>query len=388
MASFSLMSVFFVAMGVGTITPALQNLAEAFPEVPFTTVLMLSTLPSLFIIPFTIIAGAVAGTKIGFKPLLIVSLFLFIIGGAAPYFMSDFNTILVSRAVFGIGLGILTPLGNAIVMKLFDGQQRANMLGLGTVIMNVGGIVLQLLAGILCSINVKYTWLAHLLAILSLVIVILFLPEPEKDVRAAGEKVKMPGGVYLLSTVFGIFFMLMYPMLLNMSTIIISSGLGNAAAAGTVLSMFTVGGMISGALFGKVFQIFKKYCIPVGVLTATIGVAFVNYSNSLLILTIGCFIVGFGLSILMPAIFMDIGTMVSPAGFAMASGILMAFMNIGGFISTFYMQMIASATGNDSPKFPIFITMICYAIIAVVWGFVKMREKPMAPPAPPTAPAV
>ena len=48
--------------------------------------------------------------------------------------------------------------------------------------------------------------------------------------------------------------MVNYPLLVNMSTIIITDNLGDAASAGVVLSMFTVGGMIAGAIFGKVYQ--------------------------------------------------------------------------------------------------------------------------------------
>ena len=42
---FAIMSIFFIAMGIGTITPAIANIVKAFPEIPFTTILLASTLP-------------------------------------------------------------------------------------------------------------------------------------------------------------------------------------------------------------------------------------------------------------------------------------------------------------------------------------------------------
>lgn len=223
LVTIAVMSVFFIAMGIGTITPAIQSIAEAFPEIGFSTILLVSTLPSLFIIPSTYIAGMVVGTKVGYRPLLIAGVLLFSLAGAAPYILtSSFAIILVTRALFGIGLGVIMPLGNALILSLYEGQERANMLGLSGVVMNLGGIALQLLGGILAAIKWNYAFLAHLLGIISLIMVLFMLPEPEKKAEQVDEKIVIPGSVYLVSILFGIAMMVNYPLLVNMSTIIIT----------------------------------------------------------------------------------------------------------------------------------------------------------------------
>lgn len=373
LVTIAVMSIYFIAMGIGTITPAIQNIAEAFPQIDFTTILLVSTLPSLFIIPSTVLAGMLAGNKMRYRTLLIIGILLFVIAGTAPAFMNDFTAILISRAVFGIGLGIISPLGNALILKLFDGQERANMLGLSTIVMNIGGIVLQMLGAILCSINWHYAFLAHLLGIISLVIVLFMLPEPEREVQAAGEKIKMPTVIYIISLLFGIATMLNYPMLVNMSTIIITGNLGNAASAGVVLSMFTVGGMVAGAIFGKLYQYTNRFAISVGLLIVSIGAGFVYYANSLVLLTVGATLVGIGFSIVMPAVMMIIGMVVPPAGFAAASGILMAFMNLGGFVSPYYIDLLAKISGQDPVRFPIFFEMVVYGIAAAVYTLARLK---------------
>lgn len=369
----AVMSIYIIAMGVGTITPAIQNIAMAFPEVPFSTVLLVSTLPSLVLIPFTLLTGAIAGSKMSYRSLVILGIVLFLLGGTAPVFLNDFTTILVSRAVFGVGLGIISPLGNALILKLFDGQQRANMLGVGSIVMNVGGIILQMLGAFLCSISWRHTFLAHLLGVLSLLIVLFMLPEPEKVEQVAGEKAKVPGGVYAISILFGFCMMLNYPMLLNMSTIIIEGKLGEAPQAGFVLSMFTVGGMLAGAVFGKMFKIAGRFTIPIAMLLTSAGLGFVNYAGNLALLTVGATTVGLGFGIMMPGVMMIIGRITPPAAFAIASGVLMAIMNVGGFISTYYMQLLANITGDTSVRFPIFIGMVCYAIIAVIYALFSIK---------------
>ncbi|AEE90493.1 Major facilitator superfamily MFS_1 [Tepidanaerobacter acetatoxydans Re1] len=372
--TFAIMSVFFIAMGVGTITPAIQNIAEAFPHINFSTILLVSTLPSLFIIPSTALAGVVAGNQVRYRTLLIVGILLFTVAGAAPAFMNDFATILIARAFFGIGLGVIMPLGNAMILNLFDGQERANMLGLSGLVMNLGGIVLQLLGGILCSIKWNYAFLAHLLGVISLVMVIFMLPEPEKQKEEDKGKISIPFSVYLASILFGIAMMLNYPLLVNMSTIIITDNLGDAASAGIVLSMFTVGGMLAGAIFGKLYQKATRFTIPIGLAIMAIGAGFVYYANNLMLLTFGMTLVGIGFGIVMPAVMMIIGMIVSPASFAAASGILMAFMNLGGFVSTYYIAFLSNI--NSAIRFPIFVAMVAYGISAVVYALTQLKTPP------------
>jgi len=47
-------------------------------------------------------------------------------------------------------------------------------------------------------------------------------------------------------------------MLVNMSSIIAVSGMGGAGDAALVLTMFTVGGMLGGLIFAKVFGILQR----------------------------------------------------------------------------------------------------------------------------------
>lgn len=381
MVTFAVMSVFFVAMGIGTITPAIQSIADAFPDVAFSTLLLVSTLPSLLIIPATLFSGAMAGTKIGYRPLLLVALILFLAGGVAPAFLNNFTTIFLSRAVFGIGIGLLSPLGNALVLGLFEGQERANMLGLGGVVMNLGGIAFQMLGGFLAAISWRYAFLAHGLAVISLLVVLFLLPEPEKVEVPAGPKATMPLAVYVISLLFGIAMMLNYPMLVNMSTIIISGNLGTAASAGMVLSMFTVGGMVAGSIFGKLHQIVQRFTISVGLTITALGMALVYYANSLLTLTVGTTGVGIGFGLVMPAVMMILGTIVPPHAFAIASGILMAVMNAFAFLSTYYIEFIARVTGEPAIKSPIFIALCAYVAAVVIYTLANLKSpaKPSAP---------
>lgn len=381
---FAIMTIFFVAMGVGTITPAIANIAAAFPDVPFTTILLASTLPSLLIIPSTLITGAVAGKKVGYKPLALLGLALFAISGMAPAFVnSTFTIVLVFRAIFGISLGILSPLGNALVMEIFEGQKRANMLGVGSFVMNIGGIALQFLGGALSGVSWELCFVGHFPAIISFVLVLLFLKEPEKpqvsaDTSGNVVKDKMSASVWVISIIFGFTMMLIYPMLMNMSSIIADvKQVGDATQSAVVLSMYTVGGAISGVLFGKVYEKLQKFIITIAFLGGAAGIALIIFGNSVFMMTAGTTITGIFYMLTMPLTIMLLGMYAPPSLGGMAVSIMMAVMNAFAFVSTYWISFVGNMTG-DVFLAPLKAAIIGFIAIGVIFLFINPFPKQKA----------
>lgn len=377
----AVLSVFFVQMGIGTITPALASIAAAYPTIPFTTLLLVSTLATLTSVPATLISGRLAGSVVKYKTLLIIGMVLFIGGGIIPYFMTDFAAILAVRAVFGIGLGIVIPLGGALIIAFFEGETRAQMMGFGNVAANVGGILFQLLGGIAASAFWGYSFLVHGLGIVTLIL-ILFLPEPVKaPAQAAGEeKPKMPKSVYGFALTAFAMMALLYPLLVNMSTLIAVGGMGGAADAALVLTMFTVGGMLAGFLFAKVFHIFQKNTLSLGLGLLAVAMMCIGFGNTIVFMYLGATAAGFGFSFVIPTVFMDLGAAVHPSLMPTASGIVMASMNIGGFASAYFFAFIAGLFGmTEVLKFPFYVGMTAYAVAAVVYILIKPKKENILP---------
>lgn len=377
----AIMAIFFIAMGIGTITPAIANIAAAYPDIAFTTIILASTLPSLMIIPTSLITGAIAGSKVKYKTLALIGLALFTIGGMAPtYFNESFNTVLIFRAIFGIGLGILSPLGNVLIMGFYEGQERANMLGVGSFVMNIGGIVLQFLGGAFSGISWELCFAAHFPAIISFFIVLLYLKEPQaEESQAAGGKAaskeKMPVSVWVISAIFGFTMMLIYPMLVNMSSILSEvKQIGGSTSSAVVLSMYTVGGAVSGILFGKLYEKINKLIIPFMFVGGALGVAIIILGNNLFMVTVGVFIVGLTYLMSLPFTAMLLGMYASPSQSAMAMSIMMAVMNAFAFISTYWIGFTGSLTG-DIFMGPLYATVIGFIAIGVIFVFVNPYPK-------------
>lgn len=379
----SVMSIFMLSMGLSAVVPALASIIGHFAPQGYSinTLLLVSTLPSLLTIPAALLAGALAGNKAKFKTLAFFGVLLFVVAGAVPAFANDFVVILIERAVFGIGLGIISPLGNALVLGLFEGQQRAKMLGLGTFIMNIGGILLQFLGGYLANYGWNYSFYAHALGLLSLILVILFLPEPKSVPIAANEekpKIKIPGNVWLISILFGLAFMINYPTLLNMSSLIAQKNIGQSTAAGIILSLYTVGGMLSGLSFSILFKALKRYVVTAALFLIAASAAGILYSNNLILIAIFTTLSGFAFSLLIPTVFMIIGMTVKPMAVAMASSIFMAVMNLFAFLATYWIGAIGAIVGDVITK-PIFIGMTLFIFAGII--FIFLNPFPKAAPA-------
>lgn len=383
---FAIFSFSFLAMIIGVTSPALASIAQAFPQVDFSVVVLIATLPALAMVPFSIIGGKLAGNVMTFRSLAIISVILVIIGGTAPYFMNSFAGILVMRVVMGAGCGLGSPIPAALIMSFFEGKEIENLMGYNGIIQNIGGIVFQLLGGILCAISWRNTFLTHLLSIIPLIIVIFLLPEPEKVEKAKGEKVKMPGMVYVWSTIFLVYEMLLYPMLTGMSSLILANNLGTAASAGVVLTMFTVGGMIAGAIFGRVYHIATKYTIVIGMIANAIGYILLIYGNSILVFTIAATIVGVGFGFIMTSILMYVGMPVPQSAQPLAISIAIAFMSIGGFISSFFFAFIEHTFNITSMRFPFILGVICLVAYSIVQTLINLKSPKTQGPSVPGNP--
>lgn len=363
----SILSLFFVAMGVTIVTPAMATLAQHFEG---KDVSWISTLPTLFVVIATFAAGQVMGKSVKYRTLAVVSCILYLIGGCAPAFFDNYTGTLVCRAILGLGLGLMSPLGNALIIGLYEGQKQASMLGYGTLFMNAGGIIMQLLGGSLAEIGWNYTFYGHAFCLIALVMAI-FLPEPEAPPVSQGankgSKEKVSGVVWGIAILFCLFNVLNFPVMMNISVLFEVRNAGGAAAAATSLSLYTVAGCVAGFLFGKIFQIAQRWCLTIGYSLCGLGALLVYMGSTAVVMTIGLMMLGFGFSIIMPTFFAWTGVSTPPSTIAIATSILMALMNLGGFASSFWLKLLAAVAG-ESIYSAILVEIVVFFAIAV--GFV------------------
>lgn len=377
----SLLAVYFAANIIFITSPALNSWAtQLYPDISYSTVLFLSTISSLLMIPGSLAAGAVLGKKVRFKTMAVISMGGIIIAGCLPFFFRNFMFVLVMRAIVGFCIGLGFPLQSTLSLKLFNDEERPGVLGMATFVMACGSIFYMLVSGYVSDIDSAYAFLVHGILIIPLILVIVFLKEPMADSldykvsdNANGEK--LPLMAIFASIMFMFIFFAFYPVLLNMSAIIEYEGIGAAAITGLISSLYTIGNAIAGLVFAGLYKKAGKYIIPVGVVLWVIGMAIFSLGSGIVPIVIGVVLSGLAAQIVWPGTVNSFSEYVPASKQSMATAIFVSGMNVGCFFTTFFISGVARVTGNANPRTPCQIGLVIVVVFAVVWSVTEIRRK-------------
>lgn len=365
----------FMCQASMIIGPALADLSKAYPDIPYSNILLISTIPQLCGIVVALITGKIAGTKVRYRTLAVCGAFFALVGGIMPYFFRSFPMIIVSRIIFGMSYNVAVPLASSLPLLYFDKQKAANLMGVSAAAQSVAGTILQLIAGVVCAANVHLTWLVHLYFVIPLIGILIFLPEPAKQVMAeapiAAEKKEKPKKNYKLPllqfAMFGLAFCVFYPLILNMSSIIIGEDLGTSAIAGTVLSVYTIAGMVGGMLFGQLYKVFKRFTVPFLLGCLAISLALGYFGKSIPMLMVASAFGGAGFACFGPALMVRARETLPAEAISPAAGTMSACLKVGAFLSAYYVSLVTKISGDANPRVPVIVGLVVIVAIAIPW---------------------
>lgn len=133
------------------VSPILGDLNKIFPSATDLEIQMLSSLPSLLIIPFILLSGKLT-EKVNNLLLLQIGLALFGASGIL-YLLSDkmWQLIAVS-AMLGMGSGLIVPLSTGLISRYFVGSYRTKQFGYSSAITNITLVLATTLTGYLAEV--------------------------------------------------------------------------------------------------------------------------------------------------------------------------------------------------------------------------------------------
>lgn len=118
------------------ISPILGDLNKIFPKATDLEIQMLTSLPSLLIIPFVLLAGKLSVGRDKLK-ILAVGLSIFFLSGVACLFARSMMWLIVISCILGIGAGMVIPFSTGLVVDYFTGDYRVRQLGYSSSINNL-----------------------------------------------------------------------------------------------------------------------------------------------------------------------------------------------------------------------------------------------------------
>ncbi len=150
-------------MGVSSIVPALPGMVKELDMTPAHVgwVISVFTLPGVFMAPFV----GVFADRVGRRVVLVPSLFIFALFGAACFWAGDLKTLLWLRFFQGIGAGALGVLFGVLIGDLYEGDERTKIMGFNSSVLAVGTAGFPFIGGMLAMLGWNWPFLLPLAAI-------------------------------------------------------------------------------------------------------------------------------------------------------------------------------------------------------------------------------
>ena len=380
---FAILSIVFVSKLLEIVSPAIQSIGMAL-NVPYTSLMLIMTIPVLVSIPVTLLVGFITGNIFRYRTVLSFGLLLMAVAGMAPFFLREWTLILVARGLFGVGQGIIMPIVLALIFRLVATEKQATLMGMQNVVAGVAGMVFSFASGILASMSWTYPFLLNAVTIVSFIIVLIFLPEPAKQEKPAGLPDQalpdqalpkpsggIPAGFWVYVIIMFVFSVLNFPSMGNISIVLDELGM-SPAMAGTALMLMTCGTLVAGLIFGAVFKRIGLKTIALGFFASCIAQLLMATGTVFASFAIGMFLVGFGgLGMAFAGLFMASGKSVGPEKSSVVMSITMTGMNVGLFISPFIFSAVMMAVGIPSMRLPYWIALVGFAVLGVIGLLVK-----------------
>lgn len=357
------------------ISPISEKLLTVFPSATELDIQLLSTLPSLFIIPFILLAGYLS-KWMSYTKLLYIGLSLFLLSGALYFLCGTMGQLIAVSVLLGAGAGLIIPLSTSLVSMFFYGTYRTRQFGYISAITNIALVVATAVAGWLADVNWRLPFLVYLLPIVSL----LLMPSLGRSGKTIGvsnlrEQVS-DGVVNYRSLLKYMLYYLFITYLVMVVSINLPFRLGNlgydSGVSGMFISLFFVAMMLPGFFINRVIAVLGKWILFFALLLIAVGLLDIYLNGSLLFIAVGCFAVGFGYGIAQPYIYDVTASLAPPAKVTYVLALLMTMNYVAILVSPFGVEAVGDITGNKGVLLPFLVNSVM-AFVAMLFLFFWRR---------------
>lgn len=339
-------------MASAVMAPALPSIQAAFADTPnglFLTKMILSG-PALIIVLTAPLAGWLAD-RWGRRPLLLAGLALYALGGASGGFVDSLYLILAGRAVLGLGVAAIMTASIALIADLFQGAERARLLGLQQAFSHGGAIFLQVFSGALADITWRAPFYTYALSVLLLALALFAIEEPDHAANTAAAPPPAAGGprprltiaiiMATAMTIMGCFYMIPVQLAFHLEEMAGATALMAGLAIAWMSACATATALLYGRVKGRIGHVWMVVAIG-GVMS--FGFIVLGLAGSYAVAIVALTVIGLGFG---PMVANQAGwlTDIAPhAARGRAVGGLTLALFLGQFISTPAIQPVIGAT--------------------------------------------
>lgn len=368
------------------VSPILGNLTKIFPKATDLDIQMLTSLPSLLIIPFILLGGKLT-EKVDFVRILKIGLWLFAASGILYLISNKMWQLIVVSALLGIGSGLIIPLSTGLISKYFVGTYRVKQFGLSSAITNFTLVIATAVTGYLAEVSWHLPFLVYLLPLISILLV-GHLKESQSDAAvepssqsttpseqtAAADTGGSKYGIHIrhllqIMLFYGVTTFIVLAVIFNLSFLMekhhFSSG-----NSGLMISLFFLAIMAPGFCLDKIVDELKERTKAYSLLSMAVGLALIWIAPIEWLIIPGCILVGLGYGIIQPMLYDKTTHTALPQKATMALAFVMMMNYLAILLYPFIIDFLQNLFHTQSQEFP-FIFNLLITIATFFWAYLR-----------------
>lgn len=324
-------------MGMVGLAPVVSAVVDAFPGTSALAAQMSTTFLNLVLVIVALCSGVIS-RRIGRRMMCAAGMLLFALAGICGAFLTvGLWAMFLWSALLGTGTGLFVPAVSSMMIDYLDDEERSAVAGLQTAFVNLGGMALSFLAGLLAGTVWSNAYLVFLAAVPVFFLCLRFLPPERAVLQAATDRrdtAKLPGPVWVATVQTFLFAVLYFAFSTNISLLLVERGVTDTAMSGLATAVFMLGGCLFGFLFTRLMDLCREQtaCLAFVLLAASYLVIYCL--DGIAPLLAAAFVGGGSLSVIFPFFLVTIAGQVDSTSSVMASSLILSVgPNLGSFVS-------------------------------------------------------
>ena len=332
------------------VSPILGDLNKIFPSATDLEIQMLSSLPSLLIIPFILLSGKLTEkvNNLLLRQLIAIS------------------------AMLGIGSGLIVPLSTGLISRYFVGAYRTKQFGYSSAITNITLVLATTLTGYLAEVNWHLPFLVYLFPFISIFLTHYLKKDlssyhPSDDIPSDTAKEMGKRGMNVKAL---IKLMAFY----GLATFLMEEYGLSSGRAGILISLFFLAIMAPGFVLNKIMQVLGRRIYMVCLLMIACGMGIILLSRSEILIALGCVLNGLSYGIIQPLIYDKTSDVAVPHKVTLALAFVMAMNYVAILLCPFIVDAVQSLFHSDSQTFAFWLNLM----VALMAMFVVMKQEKLS----------
>lgn len=350
------------------ISPILGDLNKIFSSATDLEIQMLTSLPSLLIIPFVLLTGKLSVGKDKLK-ILIAGLSIFFLSGVACIFATSMLWLIVISCVLGIGAGMVIPLSTGLIVDYFTGDYRVKQLGLSSSINNLTLVLATIVTGYLANVDWHLPFLVYTLPGISLALSFFLrrrpsVPEPKESAQLRNKAIdRRKLAELMLLYVFVTYAVLVVTFY---ASFLVDDYKIDSTFSGVLISLFFLAIMLPGFFINRVISVLKYNVNFVSLMMICVGLLCCGIFKDKTLMIVGCLLTGAGYGIMQPVIYDKAATIAPPRSATLALSFVMSMNYLAVMICPFVVDLFREVFQTHSDRFPFIfngVLVLCAAAL-------------------------